>query len=98
MKHLLFKPTQCILVSFLSVSELFATDRYGKYGRDYSLDDSVSSHSSGFYIICFIIGIILAIALITMVQKEDNKDKGCITVFIVGIVIIGFLCLTALIG
>lgn len=66
------------------------------HGRWYSVDDSgSSSHSAAFYVFCFIIGAICAgFLLITTLNdnKHSNSDKGCITVFLLGLLAIGFFC------
>ena len=87
----------CLWVYLLSTRNLFATDGYGR-GRDYSLDESVSTHSDGYSIFLLILGIVAGVILIMLTQNDDNKDKGCITIFIVGLIVISFLCLTTLIG
>ena len=65
------------------------------HGRWYSLDDSgTSSHSPAFYVFCFIIGAICAGFLIVTTLNDDkhsNSDKGCITVFFLGLLVLGFL-------
>jgi len=65
------------------------------HGRWYSLDDSgSSSHSPAFYVFCFIIGAICAGFLIVTTLNDDkhsNSDKGCITVFLLGLLVLGFL-------
>ena len=65
------------------------------HGRWYSLDDSgSSSHSPAFYVFCFIIAAIGAGFLIVTTLNDDkhsNSDKGCITVFLLGLLVLGFL-------
>ena len=65
------------------------------HGRWYSLDDSgSSSHSPAFYVFLFVIGAICAGFLIITTLNDDkhsNSDKGCITVFLLGLLALGFL-------
>jgi hypothetical protein len=65
------------------------------HGRWYSVDDSgSSSHSPAFYVFCFIIGAICAGFLIVTTLNDDkhsNSDKGCITIFLLALLAIGFL-------
>jgi len=65
------------------------------HGRWYSVDDSgSSSHSPAFYVFCFIIAAIGAGFLIVTTLDDDkhsNSDKGCITVFLLGLLVLGFL-------
>ena len=65
------------------------------HGRWYSLDDSgSSSHSPAFYVFCFIISAICAGFLIVTTLNDDknnNSDKGCITIFLLVLLAIGFL-------
>ena len=65
------------------------------HGRWYSVDDSgSSSHSPAFYVFCFIIAAIGAGFLIVTTLNDDkhsNSDKGCITVFLLGLLVLGFL-------
>ena len=65
------------------------------HGRWYSLDDSSSSsHSPAFYVFCFIIAAVCTGFLIVTTLTDDkhsNSDKGCITVFLLGLLALGFL-------
>ena len=65
------------------------------HGRWYSVDDSgSSSHSPAFYVFCFIISAICVGFLIVTTLNDDkhsNSDKGCITVFLLGLLVLGFL-------
>lgn len=66
------------------------------HGKWYSLDDSGnSSHSPAFYVIVFIISAICGVILIVTTLNDDkhsNSDKGCITVFLISLLVIGFFC------
>lgn len=68
------------------------------HGRWYSVDDSgSSSHSPAFYVFCFIISAICVGFLIVTTLNDDkhsNSDKGCITIFLIILLAIGFLAVT----
>jgi hypothetical protein len=65
------------------------------HGRWYSLDDSSSSsHSPAFYVFWFIISAICCCFLIVTILNDDrhsNSDKGCLTVFFLALLAIGFM-------
>lgn len=67
------------------------------HGRLYALDDEVSSsHSPAFYIISFIIGAICVFFLCVSTLKSkghNTQDKGCIIIFLIGLLVIAALCL-----
>ena len=82
-----------LVTTLLYSLQLFAAPE--DHGRWYSLDDSgSSSHSPAFYVFCFIIAAIGAGFLIVTTLNDDkhsNSDKGCITVFLLGLLVLGFL-------
>lgn len=67
------------------------------HGRWYSVDDSgSSSHSPAFFVFCFIIAAICAGFLIVTTlndNKQSKSDKGCITIFLGGLLAVGFIAL-----
>lgn len=69
----------------------------GDHGRWYSLDDDMSSsHSRAFYVIVFIISVICAVFLIVTTlndKQHSTQDKGCIVAFLIGLIILGVLCI-----
>ena len=100
MKQILLKVVsrfkKCLIVTtallLYNLQLLAAPEDHGKW---YSLDDSgSSSHSPAFYVFCFIIAAICAGFLIVTTLNDDkhsNSDKGCITVFLLGLLVLGFL-------
>jgi len=82
----------CLFIS-MGVFNVFA--EYD--GRWYSVEDHHTSAPTGFWaVVLFIIAVICAICLIGSIitDKDREKDeKGCLTIFFVVIIIVGFLCL-----
>ena len=80
------------VLSFYSYQLIAAPEDHGRW---YSIDDSgSSSHSPAFYVFCFIIAAVCTGFLIVTTLTDDkhsNSDKGCITVFLLGLLALGFL-------
>ena len=90
------KSKRCLIL--LSASLLYSMQVVAApedHGRWYSIDDSgSSSHSPAFYVFCFIIAAVCTGFLIVTTLTDDkhsNSDKGCITVFLLGLLALGFL-------
>ncbi len=84
-----------LLLSFTGVT----IQSFAQEGRWQSLEENSSSSPTGFLaIVILLIGLALGGFFIKLMLESDehsNNDKGCIVIFIVGIILLGIIAAAA---